>query len=61
MSEPRPLDTAKVERLKERFVRFREREATAEPLRIEPIREARRSEREPQRGGSRSKDRELGD
>jgi hypothetical protein len=61
MNEPRPLDAAKVERLKERFERFREREATAEPVRLEPIREGRRGERATERSTSRGKDRELGD
>lgn len=60
MSEPRPLDAAKVERLKERFERFREREATTEPVRLEPVRDASRSERERERS-TKSRDHGHGD
>lgn len=59
MSEPRPLDAAKVERLKERFERFREREATTEPIRLEPVRDSR-SERGIERN-TKSRDHGHGD
>jgi hypothetical protein len=58
MSEPRPLDAEKIDRLKARFERFREREAEADKQRRTSQRGSARGQARTQ---ARDRDQGLGD
>lgn len=61
MNEPRPLDAAKIDRLKQRFEQVRAREQSSDASREEPRTRERPLTREAARTKARERDQGLGD
>lgn len=61
MNEPRPLDAAKIDRLKQRFEQVRAREQNSDVTRDEPRSRERPLTREAARTKTTERDRGLGD